>query len=93
VTALTDPASPQVFSAALEKVAAQADDVLLFCYVGHGLLSAANELHLATRATVDLNQGVPQYQALPYPAVKDIILRSRAKLVAIVLGCCLPQPA
>ena len=41
----------------LEKAAAQADDVLLFCYVGHGLLSAANELHLATRATVDPNQG------------------------------------
>lgn len=88
LTLLIDPASPQDFSAALEEAAAQAQDVLFFGYVGHGLVSAAKELHLATHATIDINRGVPEYQALPYSTVKQIIRRCPAKLIVIVLDCC-----
>jgi WD40 repeat protein len=85
---LADPASPQGLSSALGEAAGLATDVLFFWYAGHGLVSAAQELHLATRATVDLTLGVPEYQALPYSTVKSIIKRCRARLIVVGLDCC-----
>jgi len=84
----TDLASPQDFSSVLGEAAELATDVLFFWYVGHGLVSAAQELHLATRATIDLTEGVPEYQALPYSTVKSIITRCRARLIVVGLDCC-----
>src|ERR1017187_7093195 len=66
LTMAVDAASPEDLAAVLSETAERAQDVLLFWYVGHGLVSPANELHLATRATIDLTQGVPGFQALPY---------------------------
>src|SRR6266851_9490467 len=85
---LTDPANPQDLSSALGETAQLATDVLFFWYSGHGLVSAAQELHLATRATIDLTHGVPEYQALPYSTVKNIIKRCRARLIVVGLDCC-----
>lgn len=85
---LVDPAGPEEFGSALSEVAAEAGDVLFVYYVGHGLVSEHGELHLATGATRDLGQGVAAYQALPYSIVADVIARSRARLVVIVLDCC-----
>jgi WD40 repeat protein len=85
---LADPANPQDFSTALDETAEQATDVLFFWYTGHGLVSPSQELHLATRATIDLTQAVPEYQALPYPTAKSIIKRCRARLVVVGLDCC-----
>jgi WD40 repeat protein len=88
LTMAVDAASPEDLAAVLSETAERAQDVLLFWYVGHGLVSPANELHLATRATIDLTQGVPGFQALPYSTVKDIIKQCPAERVVIVLDCC-----
>ncbi|MEV0614031.1 caspase family protein [Nonomuraea sp. NPDC050404] len=88
LTVLVDPATPANLGEALEKAAREATSVLMFHFVGHGLFDADNELHLATRATVDLGQGVPGYQALPWSMVRKILSGSRAELVVVVLDCC-----
>jgi WD40 repeat protein len=88
LTVLADPASPQELSAAAAEAAGEATDVLVVWYVGHGLVGAAHDLYLATRATVDLTAGVPEYQALPYSTLKAIIGRCRARLIVVGLDCC-----
>ena len=49
---VVDP-SPLEFGGALMAAAKQAEDVLLCYFVGHGLVSPGNKLHLATRETGD----------------------------------------
>ncbi|GAA3420496.1 caspase, EACC1-associated type [Streptosporangium vulgare] len=88
LTMLTNPKDPQEFGSALVEVVDQADDVLMFYYVGHGLVSPRGELHLGTRSTVDLTQGIASHQALPYSTIGDVLSRCRARLVLIVLDCC-----
>nr|SBO93674.1 High-affnity carbon uptake protein Hat/HatR [Nonomuraea gerenzanensis] len=88
LTVLLDPATPANLGEALEQAAREATGVLMFHFVGHALFSPDNELHLATRATVDLGQGVPGYQALPYAMVRQILGSSRAEHVVVVLDCC-----
>ncbi|MEO3868506.1 hypothetical protein ABGB18_06720 [Nonomuraea sp. B12E4] len=88
LTVLLDPATPADLSEALDRVAGEATSAVLFHYVGHGLFGPDGELHLATRATVDLGHGVPGYQALPYSVVRDILASSRAGLSLVVLDCC-----
>jgi WD40 repeat protein len=88
LTVLLDPATPANLGEALAKAAQEATSALLFYYVGHGVFSPDNELHLATRATVNLAQGVPGYQALPYAVVRDILATSRAERSVVVLDCC-----
>jgi len=88
LTTLLDPAGPQELSEALWDSARGAREVFLFYYVGHGLISPQNELHLATRATVDLSSGVPRYQALPYSVVDEVLAQCPARLIVIVLDCC-----
>ncbi len=85
---VVDPADPGIFGAAVVAAAQQAEDVLFVYYVGHGLVSARNELHLATRATQDLTRGIAAYQALPYEQIRQVLAESRAALTVIVLDCC-----
>ena len=88
LTTVVDPKDPQEFGTALVRAADQAEDVLVVYYVGHGLISPRGELHLATRSTVDLTQGIASHQALPYSTVNDVLSTCRAPLVLIVLDCC-----
>ncbi|UBU10514.1 caspase, EACC1-associated type [Nonomuraea gerenzanensis] len=88
LTVLQDPADPRELGAALVAAAEEASEVLVVHYAGHGLLSVKGELHLATRATVDLGKGIAGHQALPYGEVRDILAGSRAALVLLVLDCC-----
>ncbi|SEF75442.1 WD40 repeat [Nonomuraea solani] len=88
LTVLLDPATPANLGEALDRAACEATSVLMFHYVGHGVFGPDQDLHLATRATVDLGQGVPGYQALPYGLVRQILGSSRAELVVVVLDCC-----
>ncbi|GAA1625540.1 hypothetical protein GCM10009733_022830 [Nonomuraea maheshkhaliensis] len=95
LSVLLDPATPANLGEALERAASEATGVLMFHYVGHGLFGPGNELHLATRATMDLTEGVPGYQALPYSMVRRILASSRAELVVVILDCCFtagPRP-
>lgn len=84
---LTDPEDPRVVGTALRDVAAEAADVLLVYYVGHGLVSSGNELYLATRATDDPVAGLT-FNALPYQAVREALSDCRARSVVVVLDCC-----
>ncbi|MEW1838705.1 caspase family protein [Nonomuraea angiospora] len=88
LTVRLDPATPADLGQALDRLAQEATSVLMFYYVGHGLIGPDNELYLATRATVDLGRGAPGYQALPYGVVRQILSASRAELVVVVLDCC-----
>ncbi|MEO3868921.1 hypothetical protein ABGB18_08840 [Nonomuraea sp. B12E4] len=85
---MPDPATPAELSDTFARVSREATSTLLFYFVGHGLISAGNELHLATHATVDLSRGAPEYQALPYSSLRQVIGQSRAELVIVVLDCC-----
>jgi WD40 repeat protein/energy-coupling factor transporter ATP-binding protein EcfA2 len=86
---LVDPDDPKQFGTELRLAATQASDVLFFFYVGHGLLSPGGELHFATRATSDLNEGLAAYEAMPHSAVRDVLTaHCRARLIVIILDCC-----
>ncbi len=87
VATLTDPADPRALLHALTEAAAAASDVLLFYYVGHGLVSLGGELYLATSATTD--QGVSlAVEALSYATVRDVLATCAAKSIVVVLDCC-----
>ncbi|MEU0518902.1 caspase family protein [Streptosporangium sp. NPDC006007] len=88
LTVVIDPAGPVEFGAALVEAARQATDVLVVYYVGHGLVDAGNDLHLATHATVDLHEGIPAHQALPYAALRQVVTRCTAPVIVIVMDCC-----
>ncbi|GAA3084190.1 caspase, EACC1-associated type [Streptosporangium carneum] len=88
LTVLVDAETPQQVAETLRRTARDASDVLVFYYVGHGLVSLSGELHLATAATADLTEGAAGYQALPYSVVSEVLSRSRARLVLVVLDCC-----
>jgi len=82
-----DPPDPLALGKALARAASEATDVLLFYYVGHGLVGADGELHLATRATHGDSRSLA-YQALPFAAVRDLLGECRARAIVIVLDCC-----
>ncbi len=84
---LPDPADPIELGIALAEAAEQATDVLLFYYIGHGVVSADGELHLATMATDDARRGLA-YKALPFSAVREALASCRARVIVIVLDCC-----
>ncbi|MEN3540655.1 caspase family protein [Microbispora sp. ZYX-F-249] len=88
LSTLIDPADPAEFGTALVRAAQRARDVLVVYYVGHGLVSARNELHLATRSTIDLTQGIASHQAVPYSIVREVLADCPAQLVLVVLDCC-----
>lgn len=84
---LLDPPDPLVLGEALMEAAQQAEDVLVFSYIGHGLVSAGNQLHLATRAT-DHDSRRLAFNALPYSVVRDALTDCRAQSVLVLLDCC-----
>jgi uncharacterized caspase-like protein len=51
---MIDPAGPAELGEALVEAAQSAQDLLLFYFIGHGVVSLGRELHLATVATRDL---------------------------------------
>ncbi|WP_240135746.1 caspase, EACC1-associated type [Streptomyces sp. MUM 178J] len=84
---LLDPSDPMVLGEALMRAAGQAENVLMFSYIGHGLVSAGNQLHLATAATDDDSRGLT-FKALPYSAVRDALAACRARTIVVMLDCC-----
>jgi hypothetical protein len=85
--ALVDPADPKEFLGVLRAEAAMAEDVFLFYYVGHGLVSSGNELHLATRATEDEGIGL-EVDALRYTPLREALMECPARSIMVVLDCC-----
>lgn len=70
----------------LSKVAAEAIDLLLFYYCGHGLVGKIDHgLYLSVRGT---RRGLEGYSALPFAAVRATFLRSSAVRRVVILDSC-----
>ena len=69
---------------------AEAKDVALFYYVGHGLLSDDEDvqlcLGLSGTVAKDPHRVVPT--SLPYAVIRRALLRSRARTKIVILDCC-----
>lgn len=70
IPAVADPEGTSPFLDAVNQAASQAEDVLLFYYIGHGLANLANELFLATTATTDREVMLPA-EALSFTAIRS----------------------
>ncbi|QLE71835.1 hypothetical protein FGW37_09620 [Streptomyces rectiverticillatus] len=85
VTLITDPAGPSDVLAAMEAVTARAEGgVVLFCFVGHGLLGPAEQLYLATSAGTSVHSTA---HAVPYAEIRNLLSTSSARPV-VILDCC-----
>lgn len=71
----------------LEESAAQAEDLLLFYFAGHGAVGPRGELYLCLRGTRWRN---PAYSALRFETVRDTFLHpsTRAANRVVILDCC-----
>jgi Caspase domain len=87
VRVLADPLSPLEVGLALAQSAKQAQDVLLVCHVGHGVVSPGGELYLATKST-ERRPELLAYTALSCTAVHDTLLQSPARSTVVILDCC-----
>jgi len=87
IRTLVDPADRRVLAGEVADAARAAEDVLLLCYVGHGLLGRNGELHLATRDTDHLTEGLG-FKALSYATVREELAHCRARSVIVLLDCC-----
>src|ERR1051326_1033167 len=66
--------------------AAEAEDLLLFYYAGHGFPTASRaELHLSLAATAIDRLA---FTALPFDAVREVFLGSGARSRVVILDCC-----
>jgi WD40 repeat protein len=83
-----NPETPQQVHDVLTLAGEQASDALALFFTGHGLVGPDHELYLATGATRDLGHGSPVYQAFPYRLLREVVSRSRARAVLVVLDCC-----
>ncbi|MEU8836374.1 caspase family protein, partial [Streptomyces sp900116325] len=71
---------------ALVRAAEEAEDLLLFYYAGHGLLGPRRrELYLSLAAT---RHDQLAFTAVPFEAVRDACLRSRATSRVVILDSC-----
>lgn len=85
-TIVENPADPRVVAKLLADVAAEAEDVLLVYYAGHGVIGARrHELFLGVTGT-ELDR--PHYSALPFGWVRDELEDSRAATRVLILDCC-----
>ena len=82
-----DPASPMELGAAVTRAAAEAGDVLLVYFAGHGLVGDDRKLYLATSATDSRSEGL-SFKALPYDAIPDVLRGGNRSAVVVILDCC-----
>jgi len=82
---LPDQTDVEVLGAQLETVAAQAQDLLLVYYAGHGLVDAKGKLYLALPRT---RRDQLRWTGLPFSHVQDVILDSPAANRVLILDCC-----
>ncbi|MGW1768420.1 caspase, EACC1-associated type [Streptomyces sp. NPDC002073] len=88
---LLDPADGATVVEAVEQAVEEARGLVLFAFVGHGLLGPQDQLYLAT-ATSSAN-GIAR--SIPYQVIRDTLSNSGARVV-VLLDCCfsgMAQPA
>jgi caspase domain-containing protein len=70
----------------LRRLAAEASDLLLVYYAGHGLIgSDSHELYLALQGS---RQDDPFYTALPFDGIRRAMRNSPARTRVLILDCC-----
>ncbi|MFF3861495.1 hypothetical protein [Streptomyces sp. NPDC002209] len=85
VTEVIDPEGPtQVLAAVQAAIDASEGGVVLFCFVGHGLLGPGRQLYLATSGTASPGDTV---HAVPYDQISKRLGDATASPV-VVLDCC-----
>lgn len=90
IDVVLDAASPMEMGDAVAAAAADAQDLLLLYYVGHGLISGTGALGLASRAS--RGDGGLEHRSLAYSTVRryltDYLQTGPARSVVVVLDCC-----
>lgn len=87
VTALVDLAVPSALAVRVVDAVADAEDVLLVYYVGHGMRTFDGQLALALADTRPHPESLP-YTAMLYPSLASILRGCRATTKLVVLDCC-----
>ncbi|MEU6419768.1 caspase family protein [Streptomyces spiralis] len=83
---VADPAGTTAdIGRAIGKAAAEASDVLLIYYAGHGLVDDRGRLYLATNAT---RADAPKYSALGVDLLREDLGGSAAAARVLILDCC-----
>ncbi|MER6988538.1 tetratricopeptide repeat protein [Saccharopolyspora hirsuta] len=85
-TVLPDPDSLGALGAHLQEAAAQAQDMLLVYYAGHGLVDPkSGHLYLSLPET---QRDLLKFTALPFSHISEIISNSTARNRVMILDCC-----
>ncbi|MGV9817867.1 caspase, EACC1-associated type [Nocardia xishanensis] len=79
-----DPQKPEAFYDSLTDAVAEAEDLLLFYYAGHGM-AVNNELVLTYTGS---HYDKVRYTTVPYSAIREDISRSGAAIKVVILDCC-----
>jgi hypothetical protein len=83
---VTDPeGSTADIGRAISRAAAEASDMLLIYYAGHGLVDDRGRLYLATNAT---RADAPKYSALGVDLLREDLGGSGAAARVLILDCC-----
>jgi hypothetical protein len=85
-TVLRDPPDVPSLGRQLRRLAAEASDLLLIYFAGHGLIgSDGHELYLALQGS---QHDDPFYSALPFDGIRRAMRDSPARTRALILDCC-----
>lgn len=84
-TVIAHPVDPISVYRALRRAAAEAEDMLLVYFAGHGCISPRNELYLGLHGT-ELDELA--FSALPYEQLRYALNGSPAAVRAVILDCC-----
>jgi molecular chaperone DnaK len=82
---IRDPGTASDLGRRLNRLAPQAEDLLLVYYAGHGLLDSRGNLYLGLTGT---QRDLLRYTAMPYDGVKEAIMDSPARNRVVILDCC-----
>ncbi|MEU9378524.1 WD40 repeat domain-containing protein [Streptomyces sp. NPDC048255] len=80
---LLDPADGATVIEAVEQAIADTRSLVLFAFIGHGLLGPQDQLYLATATSSA--QGIAR--SIPYQVIRDTLGNSGARVV-VLLDCC-----
>ncbi|MGW3168016.1 caspase, EACC1-associated type [Streptomyces sp. NPDC001142] len=83
ITLVVDPPDEGTVMEAVEEAVGQARGLVLFAYIGHGLLGPQDQLYLATSASS--SSGIAR--SVPYQSIRDTLSASNAR-TAVLLDCC-----
>ncbi|MFJ7077665.1 hypothetical protein [Streptomyces sp. NPDC098781] len=83
VELLLDPADGGIVIESVERAVAEARGLVLFAFIGHGLLGPQDQLYLATSASS--TAGIAR--SIPYRDIRDTLSSSHVR-TAVLLDCC-----